>query len=328
MKKLFQKFAKSLLLLVFLLSTNIANGKEIVKVDANIKSYQPVVGLGGTINSIGSDTLNNLMTLWAESFRKYYPNVFIQIEGKGSATAPPALIEGVAQFGPMSRFMKKEEINKFKKKYGFAPLPVGVALDALAVFVNKENPLTQISLPEVDAIFSSTYKGKMANVQDWEQLLPENKQWQKKLIRLYGRNSASGTYGFFKGKALFKGDFKSTVKERPGSAAVVQSVTEDKFGIGYSGMGYLTSGVKGIKLSLKKGDKGYIANYSTVISGKYPLARLLYIYVVKPPDKEMDKLVVEFLKFILSKEGQQVVIKDGYLPLNERVLGQQRALID
>ena len=313
-----------LLLSCFLLSTSAA---EQIKVDQNLSDYVKVLGVAGNLNSVGSDTLNNLMTFWAESFRKKYPNVNIQIEGKGSSTAPPALIEGTSQLGPMSRKMKDKEAEAFETKFGFRPTTIGVALDSLAVYVNKDNPIEKMDLAEVDAIFSKTRKGGAASdISTWGQVgLSGN--WSNKPISLYGRNSASGTYGYFKSKALFKGDYKDTVKEQPGSASVVLGVTEDKAGIGYSGIGYKTSGVKAIALS-KKGGDAYVPSYENVLSGKYPLGRLLYIYVVKEPNKPLPKLVHEFLKFVLSKEGQEIVIKDGYLPLTAEVAAQQLALLD
>ena len=300
---------------------------EQLKVDANLSDYVKVQGVAGNLNSVGSDTLNNLMTFWAESFRKHYPNVNIQIEGKGSSTAPPALIEGTSQLGPMSRKMKDKEVQAFEAKFGFKPTVIGVALDSLAVYVNKDNPVEKLDLAQVDAAFSKTRKGgAAADVSTWGQLGLSG-DWANMPISLYGRNSASGTYGYFKSKALFKGDYKDTVKEQPGSASVVLGVTEDKGGLGYSVIGYKTSGVKAIALS-KKGGEAYEPSYDNVLSGNYPLGRLLYVYVAKEPNKPMPKLVKEFLKFVLSKEGQEIVIKDGYLPLTAEVAAQQAALLD
>jgi phosphate transport system substrate-binding protein len=298
-----------------------------IEVDPNIKMYQKTSGVSGNLDSIGSDTLNNLMTYWAESFRKKYPNVRIQVEGKGSSTAPPALIAGTSQLGPMSRKMKNVEEDKFEKKYGFKPTMIGVALDSLAVYVNKDNPLDAMSLPQVDAVFSKTRKGGMKDVSIWGQLGLDG-QWQQMPISIYGRNSASGTYGYFKKKALFKGDYKDTVKEQPGSASVVMGVTEDMAGIGYSGIGYRTSGVKPLALSKKDGEQAYVPSYDNVLSGKYPLARTLYIYVVKEPNKPLPTLTKEFLKFILSKEGQEIVVKDGYLPLPASLVEKQLAILN
>ncbi|MBF0287494.1 MAG: phosphate ABC transporter substrate-binding protein PstS family protein [SAR324 cluster bacterium] len=292
------------------------------KVDSSLSSYQKTSGVAGNLNSVGSDTLNNLMTLWAESFRKYYPNVNIQIEGKGSSTAPPALIEATSQLGPMSRKMKSKEIDKFEKKYGFKPTAIGVALDSLAVFVNKDNPIESLSLQEVDAAFSSTLKGGLDEAKTWKDLGITG-SLANSPISLYGRNSASGTYGYFKSKALFKGDYKSTVKEQPGSASVVMGVTEDLNGMGYSGIGYKTSGVKAIALSKKKGQTAYKPNYANVLNGKYPLARMLYVYVVKEPGQPLPTLISEFFKLVLSKDGQEIVVKDGYLPLPAKVAEKQ-----
>ncbi len=316
----------SLSALVLSLATTTVLAEQL-KVDANLSDYVKVQGVAGNLNSVGSDTLNNLMTFWAESFRKKYPNVNIQIEGKGSSTAPPALIEGTAQLGPMSRKMKKDEEEAFEGKYGFKPTTIGVALDSLAVYVNKDNPIEALDIKEVDAIFSKTLKcGAASAITTWGGV-DLTGQWANMPISLYGRNSASGTYGYFKSKALCKGDYKDTVKEQPGSASVVLGVTEDKGGIGYSGIGYKTSGVKAIALS-KKGGEAYEPNYENVLSGKYPLGRLLYINVVKEPNKPLPKLVKEFLKFVLSKEGQEIVIKDGYLPLTAEVAQKQLELLD
>lgn len=294
------------------------------QVDAGIAAYQKASGVSGNVNSIGSDTLNNLMTFWAEGFQKQYPNVRIQIEGKGSSTAPPALISGTAQLGPMSRAMKAEEIDEFEKKYGYKPTAIRVAVDGLAVYVNKDNPLTELTLSQVDGIFSKTRKGGGKDAKTWGDLGLAG-DWSARPLSLYGRNSASGTYGFFKENALFKGDYKDTVKEQPGSASVVQGVTEDRYAIGYSGIGYSTSGVKPVKLAKKAGEPFYSTSADDVLSGKYPLARFLYVYVNKAPNKPADPLIHEFVKFMLSQEGQQIVVKDGYLPIPKRVVDEELA---
>src|SRR5215470_17058615 len=141
-----------------------------VKVDASIKGYSKSTGVSGNLNAIGSDTLNNLMNLWAEAFQKQYPNVKIQIEGKGSSTAPPALIEGTAQLGPMSRTTKNTEVDAFEKKYKYKPTAFPVAIDALAVYVNKDNPVQGLTMAQVDAIFSKSRRwGHNENIQLWKQ---------------------------------------------------------------------------------------------------------------------------------------------------------------
>ena len=294
---------------------------QTVKLDSKLTAYKKVSGVSGNLNSIGSDTLNNLMAYWVEGFGKKYPNVKIQVEGKGSTTAPPALIEGTSQLGPMSREMKGEEIDKFEKKWGYQPTKVAVAIDTLAVFVNKNNAIKSLSMQQVDAIFSKTRKGGSAkDIKTWGELGLTGEA-ANRTLSLYGRNSASGTYGYFKEHALFKGDYKDTVKEQPGSSSVVQSVGSDRFAIGYSGIGYATSGVRAVPLSdeKKNGGTAFPATYENALSGKYPLSRFLYVYINKDPKKPIDPLTREFLKFVLSKEGQEIVVKDGFLPLTAKM---------
>ena len=297
---------------------------QAVKIDADIPPYKKASGVSGNLNSIGSDTLNNLMTLWAEGFKKAYPSVNVQIEGKGSSTAPPALISGTAQLGPMSRLMKPEEIDAFEKKYGYKPTAVRVAVDGLAVFVNKDNPVKQLTMPQVDAIFSKTRKGGAASdITTWGQLGAQG-EWASKPISLFGRNSASGTYGYFKEHALYKGDYKDTVKEQPGSAAVVQGITADKYAMGYSGIGYKTSDVKSVALAAKDGGEFVADDAANVYAGTYPLSRFLYVYINRAPGKPIDPLVRQFLEFVLSKDGQEIVVKDGYLPLLGKHVAEEK----
>jgi phosphate transport system substrate-binding protein len=293
-----------------------ATAAESEGIDAAARPYQKVSGISGAVNSIGSDTLNNLMTLWAEGFRRQYPNVKIQVEGKGSSTAPPALIEGTAQLGPMSRLMKASEVDKFEAKFGYPPAAYPVAVDALAILVNKDNPITALTIEQVDAAFSKTRRhGAVHEIKTWGQL-GLNGEWTAAPISLYGRNSASGTYGFFKEHALKNGDFKDQVKEQPGSASVVQGVTEDRFGLGFSGIGYLTSGIRLVPLAKKAGAKAVEPTLENTRNGSYPLWRYLYVYVNQAPGKPLPPIVHEFLRYIYSREGQSDVMKDGYFPMD------------
>jgi phosphate transport system substrate-binding protein len=298
------------------------------KVDPAIPPYEKTSGVSGNLSSVGSDTMNNLMTLWGETFSRLYPNVKLQVEGKGSSTAPPALIEGTAQFGPMSRPMKPSEIDQFEKKFGYKPTEIRTSYDALAVYVHRDNPLDQLTLAQVDAAFSKTRKRAHAKDATVWGDLGLTGDWKTRPLSLYGRNSASGTYGFFKEHVLKNGDYKDTVKEQPGSASVVQGVTNDRYGMGYSGIGYKTSGVKAVALAEKEGGPFSSGSYDDVVSAKYPLARFLYIYVNRAPGKPLDPLVHEFLKLVLSREGQEVVVKDGYLPLTIGIVSEERRKIE
>jgi len=291
--------------------------------DPALPKYKRTSGVSGNLSSVGSDTLANLMTLWAEEYKRLYPNVNIQIQAAGSSTAPPALTEGTSNLGPMSRKMKSKELEAFEKKYGYKPTPIRVAIDALAVYVNKDNPIKGMTIPQVDAIFSSTRKcGNALNIVRWGQLGLTG-AWKNRDIQIFGRNSVSGTYGYFKKKALCKGDYKSAVNEQPGSASVVQSVSASINGIGYSGIGYKTSGVRAVPLT-KKADKPFIkASPDNAASGKYPLSRYLYVYVNKHPNKKLSPLEKEFITMVLSRSGQKVVVKDGYIPLPMKVVQKE-----
>jgi phosphate transport system substrate-binding protein len=284
-------------------------------VDPNLPKYEKASGVSGNLSSVGSDTLANLMTLWAEDFKRYYPNVNIQIQAAGSSTAPPALTEGTANVGPMSRKMKDKEIGAFEKHYGYKPTAIPVAIDALAVFVHKDNPIKGMTIAEVDAVFSSTRKcGFEKDVNSWGDLgLAGNLSNQT--IQIYGRNSVSGTYGYFKKVALCKGDFKNNVNEQPGSASVVQSVSESINSIGYSGIGYKTASVRALPLSKKAGKEFVDPSPANAVTGAYPLSRFLYVYINKAPNKALAPLEAEFVRSVLSQQGQEVVVKDGYVPV-------------
>ncbi len=319
MKKSLKPLYKALLKGV-MVSSVLASAVVNAQVDKSIPDYEKASGISGNLSSVGSDTLANLMTFWAEEFKKQYPNVNIQIQAAGSSTAPPALTEGTSNFGPMSRRMKDKEIEAFEKKMGYKPTAIPVAIDALAVFVHKDNPIKGMSIAQVDAIFSSTRKcGAAADIDRWGDLGLKG-SWVDRDIQIFGRNSVSGTYGYFKKVALCKGDYKNSVNEQPGSASVVQSVSTSLNAVGYSGIGYMTSGVKALPIS--KDSKGPFVQASPeqAITGQYPLARALYMYVNKAPNKALTPLEREFVKLVLSQVGQEVVVKDGYIPLTGKMV--------
>jgi phosphate transport system substrate-binding protein len=315
MKKLFK-----ISLVVLSAALLFASSAFALDVDPAIPGYEKVSGVEGNIKAVGSDTLNNLMALWSEGFRAQYPTVKFSIEAKGSSTAPPALIEGTSQFGPMSRAMKSKESDEFEKKFGYKATQIKVAVDALAVFVHKDNPIESLSLKQLDAIFSKNREGGYEkDVVTWGDLGLTG-EWADKPISLYGRNSASGTYAYFKKVALFNGDYKDTVKEQPGSSAVVQGVASDKYAIGYSGVGYKTADVRVVPLSTD--GEAYEANAENAYSGNYPIARFLYVYVNKNPNEDLEPLRAEFIKYMLSKEGQEAVIKDGFYPISQGIVDE------
>lgn len=280
--------------------------------------YTPTQGVTGKLKSVGSDTMNNLMTAWFEAFEKFYPSVQAEVEGKGSSTAPPALIEGAAQFGPMSRPMKSSEIDAFEQAFGYKPTLLRTGIDALAVFVHKDCPLEEITVEQLEQVFSVA-----GPVMTWGDLGATDSTYRNRPISLYGRNSASGTYGYFKDVALGGNDYKATVKEQPGSSAVVQGVANDRFAMGYSGLGYQTADVKPLHIAPEEGYEAMAPTAENASSGEYPIARFLYLYINRNPNQPLEPLRAELIKLIFSQQGQEVVVKDGYYPISAEIAEQE-----
>jgi phosphate transport system substrate-binding protein len=290
-----------------------------VALDANLSSYQPVTGLSGQLRSVGSETLANEMEGWAKGFMALYPEVKIEVEAKGSANAPATLLRGTSQLAPMSRFMTSDEAAAFETKYGYKATGVRVAVDALAVYVNKDNPIRCLTLQQVDRIFSSTRKGSGGNtIKTWGNAGLTG-DWAARPIALFGRNTVSGTYEFFRQAVLYGGEYKNDVTPEPDSEAVVANVGADTSGIGYSGIGFKTANVRAVPLAAYDGRPCIEATEATTFAGRYPIARYLYVFVNKNPKQPLDALRTEFIKYVLSKEGQERTIEGGFYPINNEI---------
>lgn len=294
--------------------TAAAMGAGDVKVDPELPAYKPTRVVGGNVRSVGSDTMLNLMNLWTGAFKDKHP-IVQQVEGKGSSTAPPALIEGQAQFGPMSREMGDAEVDHFVEKFGYEPTQLRVAIDCVAIFVNKDNPVESLSVEQLEQIFSVSGPERMT----WGDVGVTEASWRDLPISLTGRNSASGTYKFFKQRACGDNDFKATVQENPGSSGVVNAISKDRAAIGYSGIGYRTPDVKIVPLSFSEGEEPSLPTLEAAYSGDYPLARFLYLYMNVDKRKPLDPLREEFVRLIFSREGQEAVIKDGAYPVSAEI---------
>lgn len=285
--------------------------------DLELAPYRVAPGVAGHLKSIGSDTMLHEMELWADGFKALYPRVSFEIEGKGSNTAPTALLEGKSQLGPMSRSMTPDEIAAFETKFGYKPTAVLVAVDALAIYVHKDNPIACLSMEQIERIFSADPKsGGGHSVHLWGELGLTG-EWAKRPIALYGRNTLSGTYKFFRQNALGGGDFKESLKPQEGSEAVVREVGANIGAVGYSGIGYKSDEVRAAPVSA--GKSCYTANFDNTYSRKYPLARGLYINVLKDPKAPFDTLAGEFIKYVLSKEGQLQAKNGGYFPITRNI---------
>lgn len=301
-------------------------GRGALSAEESLPSYQSTVGVEGTLNSVGSDTISHLMTYWAEAFRKLYPNAEIRLEGKGSATAPRAISQGTAQLGPISRRMKPVEEETFKKVHGFRPTCIAVALDCVAVYVHQDNPIRGLTMAQLDCVFSKTRNCGFQGIVTWGDAGLEG-DWAKTPIDLYGRNSDSGTHAYFKQQALLKGEYKDDVQEQSDSASVVQRVAADRAGIGYSSLSFKAPGVRVISLAKGAEDPLVEPTFDGVLSGSYPLGRTLYIYVAKRPGEHLPIVNEEFLKFVLSRQGQELVVKAGYGALPHAVVKRQLELL-
>lgn len=302
--------------------------KERVQVDPKLSVYKPLPGVtGGTIKTVGSETMSNMMSFWTQEFKKFYAGVETEVDAKGSGNAFPALIFGQANIGMMSRPPNRSEIADFKKRYGYVPLVLPTSVDMLAIWVHKENPIERMTFEELDAIYSSTRKlGAQERATSWRSFSGTG-AFASKPIVCFGRNAVSGTYGFFKDKVLRKGDYGAWVNELGGSSSVTQSVGADMGAIGYSGIGFHNASVKAIKVSKTKDSKAYAPIPKHAYDGTYPLTRFLYIVLNRDPRASLDATTLEFLKFIYSQQGQKQVVKDGYIPLPADVAAKALSMI-
>ena len=276
-----------------------------------LPAYAAERPVAGELKSVGSDSMEPLMALWGEDFKKFHPRVSALFICKGSATAPKALIDGSTLMGQMSREMNEQEVAAFQAKFGYAPTRIPVAVDALVVYVNANNPIRQLHMEEIDAIFSTTRKsGAKADLVRWGDL-GLGGDWKQRDIQAYGRDENSGTRAFFKEHVMKKGDFKPSVKAFVDQFAVVEAPAVDGGGISYGPLQYANRMVKGVPLASFGTDRFIEPTLENIQKATYPLTRFLYIYVNKAPGKALDPVVKEFVRFVLSREGQAGVASFG-----------------
>ena len=291
----------------------------------------PLVGLAqpqgpsasGTLGAVGSDTMAGLMLRWGEALTTQYPQINVQFQASGSASAPPALLAGTTRIGPMSRRMTQAERDAFIERYGYPPLELSVARDALTVIVHRHNPLSAISLEDVDAVFSTTRAcGSPHSITRWKNLTQDDTAPRGR-IALHGRNITSGTYGLFRQRVLCDGEFRPDISEYMGASAVVAAVGESYAAMGYSGYNHLTPSVKALSLTTQEGN-AVPPSETAIQSGDYPLSRYLYVYVNLPPGESLPTAERAFLDLILSAKGQLITRASGFVPLPLDDLEAQR----
>jgi phosphate transport system substrate-binding protein len=311
---------------VVVLSGHLARAESLSSYELPV--YTKQAGIAGNLLSVGSDTLAGVMSLWVEAFQSYYPNANLQMQASGSSTAPPALIQGTAQLGLMSRIMRHREVDAFEQTYGYPPVALKVAVDAIGIFVHQDNPIQGLNFQQIDAIFSITLRcGARRKITSWSQL-GITSGWARRSIQSFGRNAVSGTYGYFKKYALCQGDFSPSVNEEPGSASVVQSVASSINAIGYSGIGYTVSGARVVPIARYDGTDYVLPTHENILSGTYPLARYLYVYLNKNPNHRLSPIEAAFVRFIFSREGQSMVAREGYVPVSPQIAQHELAKVD
>jgi phosphate transport system substrate-binding protein len=284
--------------------------------DPQIPPYQLVSGLTGTLSVAGSETMKPLTESWAKDLMQLYPGLTIKVESRGSETGLDALLEGKAQIAAMSRRMTQQEIVEFKREFGYEPTEVPVAVDALAVFVHKDNPIEGLSLTQLDAMFSKERRrGLEYPINTWGAALVLEEGWAEAPVHLYGRNGNSGTATFFRDLVLNGAALKNTMTVGAGSASVVVDLVKDRLGIGFSGIGYQISGIRPVPIASVQGGRYVLPSFQSAMDGSYPLRRNLYLYVNKPSKVSAPPVLTEFVKFALSQQGQQIVLSNGYYPL-------------
>jgi len=287
-------------------------------------SRNGATGADNSLTVAGSGTQAYIAAGWGVEFKRLHPNIRYHMSMAGSSSAPLALLDGSADVGFMSRHMKDKEIAAFENKFGYKPTELRVALDAVAVYVHKSNPIQGLTLAQIDAIFSSTRKcGYNHDITSWRQLVPTG-EWADKEIVLYGRDKTSGTRELFQERVLCQGQYKPSIQTRGTAVDTQLAVANNKYSMTYSGIGHAASGVRQLPIALKEGEPYILPTDENVANGKYLLARYLYIYVNKPPGKLLPGTLQEYLKLAYSQPGQAVVENDGFILLAADVLARER----
>jgi phosphate transport system substrate-binding protein len=258
------------------------------------------------IQNIGSDTMVNLAQAWAEEYATATPAVSVEVSGGGSGIGVAALINGTGDIANCSRTLEPDEIAKVKAATGEEPKENIVGYDALAIFVHKDNPLEEITLEQLAAIY-----GEQGTVRDWRDLgVPQMPGCGDGAMILVSRQSNSGTYFYFREAILRKGDFKLGTLDLHGSKDVVELVGRTPCAIGYSGMGYATPHIKMLRVARKAGETAYAPSVENTQNTAYPIARPLYMYTHGNPNEA----VRQYLLWIQGQAGQMIVLGTGYVP--------------
>lgn len=281
-----------------------------------LRKYKPVWNLAGKIRVAGSGALNGELEILADAFQQIYPGVEIAVERNGDERTPTALLAGAADLGSLSRALTREETAAIETRFLTSPIGVVVGLDALAIYVNRENPLACLSIPDLDRIFSANRIASGGGaIERWGQLASDA-AWVEKPISRLGRREDSGSYSFFRNSVMDGDAFRRDVKALESGQAVVRDVAHDRYAIGYSSGSFLSEGVRAVSISSDSGATCKSLTAENVARGDYPLARSLYIYALKTQDAQTNLITVEFLRYLISREGQIKMTEIGFIPID------------
>ena len=314
------------------------------KLDPALSAYHPSTKLSGSLKMVGPDVMVNLMKLWVGKFEEVNPDVKVAIESVAPGASIAGLTDGSAQLAPAARELFPAETAPFEQKYGYQPYAIRAGVgsyrtpgktSALAFFVNKENPIENLSMAQLDAIYSSTRRrGYKNDITTWGQLGVKG-EWADKPIVAYEVKRPNGQSAFLGERVLANGEYKDGIRALPPSGAgnvfkeIVERITADRYAIGYATFADATPGVKPLGLSETEGGPYFKGTFDEVASMKYPLSRFIYIFVNRPPGKPLDRLLREFLNFVLSREGQDALVKEGFfLPLSAEFVRNERTKLE
>lgn len=284
--------------------------------------YESVGGLTGEITSIGDSTTTNLVARIAAEFRRMYPDVMLEVTASPISIGPSALLEGRADLVPMSRPLTPEEVESFTKKYGYPPTEIKVAADALAIYVEKGNPVPGLTLGQLDGIFSQTQRRSGSSIGTWGQAGLTG-EWADRRITLYGYGPEDGAHQIFQQQVLDGGAFRLSLRVEGGGSSIVQGVAADPGAIGFASVFFACKRVRVVELAGADG-RLYAPTEENVRSRRYPLIRFLYVCVNKPQLQRLGGPAAEFLRFLLSRDGQQIVAAGGNIPLDAATVEQSR----
>jgi phosphate transport system substrate-binding protein len=292
------------------------------QLDAALPEYRRAQNADGKLTSIGSSALTQMLNRWSDDFKRIHPALEFEVIGGGSGTAPPALVEGKADLAPMSRPMNDGERAAFRTKFGYEPTQITVGVDALAVLVNKNNPIKQISLRDLDALYSLSRKRGGGEIATWGQLGLKD-AWAPQPIRVFGPNSAQGMYALFRADVLQGGEYRYDMRSEPVASAISQGVAADDFAIGFASHVFASARARPVAVSETPDGNAVLPTQATSASGEYPLARKLYIYINRKPGVALTPTLAEFIRYVCSKQGQGVAIELGHFPLSAKLAGSE-----